>query len=182
MVTEYLKKLGQDERKILRDLGVKFGRYHIFLFKLLKPEAVSLRTLLWKNFNQKYFELTPPTFGLNFLDDKNKRNKKFMLLCGFENFDNYFVRIDILERLFVLIINANPEKDKEIKLVPEMLNLLGCSKDNFKKLIEKMNYKTLEKDNDMYFRYNPKKQIKKTFKKIDTSNSPFKVLKNLNLN
>ena len=75
MVTEYLKKLGQDERKILRDLGVKFGRYHIFLFKLLKPEAVSLRTLLWKNFNQKYFELTPPTFGLNFLDDKNKRNK-----------------------------------------------------------------------------------------------------------
>ena len=182
MVTEYLKKLGQDERKILRDLGVKFGRYHVFLFKLLKPEAVSLRTLLWKNFNQKYFELTPPTFGLNFLDDKNKKNKKFMLLCGFENFDNYFVRIDILERLFVLIINASPEKDKEIKLVPEMLNLLGCSKDNFKKLIEKMNYKTLEKDNDIYFRYNPKKQIKKTFKKIDTSNSPFKILKNLNLN
>ena len=105
-----------------------------------------------------------------------------MLLCGFENFDNYFVRIDILERLFVLIINASPEKVKEIKLVPEMLNLLGCSKDNFKKLIEKMNYKTLEKDNDMYFRYNPKKQIKKTFKKIDTSNSPFKILKNLNLN
>ena len=37
VVTEYLKKLGQDERKILRDLGVKFGRYHIFLFRLLKP-------------------------------------------------------------------------------------------------------------------------------------------------
>ena len=49
----------------------------------------------------KIFELTPPTFGLNFLDDKNIKNKKFMLLCGFENFDNYFVRIDILERLFV---------------------------------------------------------------------------------
>ena len=182
MVIEYLKKLGQDERKILRDLGVKFGRYHVFLFKLLKPEAVSLRTLLWKNFNQKYYELTPPTFGLNFLDDKNKKNKKFMLLCGFENFDNYFVRIDILERLFVLIINASPEKDKETKLVPEMLNLLGCSKDNFRKLIEKMNYKTLEQDNNIYFKYSPKKQIKKTFKKKDTSNSPFKILKNLNLN
>ena len=105
-----------------------------------------------------------------------------MLLCGFENFDNYFVRIDILERLFVQIINSNPDKNKETKLVPEMLNLLGCNKQNFKKLIEKMNYKTLEKNNDMYFRYNPKKQIKKTFKKIDTSNSPFKILKNLNLN
>jgi ATP-dependent RNA helicase SUPV3L1/SUV3 len=182
VVIDYLKKLGQDERKILRDLGVKFGRYHIFLFRLLKPEAVSLRTLLWKNFNQKYLNLTPPTFGLNFLDDKNIKNKNFMLLCGFENFDNYFVRIDILERLFVQIINSNPEKDKEIKLVPEMLNLLGCSKDNFKKLIEKMNYKTQERDKDIFFRYNPKKQIKKTFKKIESSNSPFKVLKNLNFN
>jgi len=181
-VAEYLKKLGQDERKILRDLGVKFGRYHVFLFKLLKPEAVSLRTLLWKNFNQKYLNLAPPTFGLNFLDNKDITNKNFMLLCGFESFDNYFVRIDILERLFVQIINSNPEKDMEIKLIPEMLNLLGCSKDNFKKLIEKMNYKTIERDKDIYFKYSPKKQIKRTFKKINPTNSPFKVLKNLNLN
>ena len=182
VVAEYLKKLGQDERKILRDLGVKFGRYHVFLFRLLKPEAVSLRTLLWKNFNQKNLNLTPPTFGLNFLDDKNIRDKHFMLLCGFENFDNYYVRIDILERLFVLIINASPEKDKEIKLVPEMLNLLGCSKENFKKLIEKMNYKTLERDKDIYFRYSPQKQIKKPFKKTVPVNNPFKVLKNFNFN
>jgi ATP-dependent RNA helicase SUPV3L1/SUV3 len=182
VVAEYLKKLGQEERKILRDLGVKFGRYHVFLFRLLKPEAVSLRTLLWKNFNQKDFNLTPPIFGLNFLDDKNIKNKNFMLLCGFENFDNYFVRIDILERLFVQIINSNPENNKEIKLIPEMLNLLGCSKDNFKKLIEKMNYKTIERDKGMYFRYNPKKQIKKSFKKIESLNNPFKVLKNFNFN
>ena len=179
IVADYLQKLGQEERKILRDLGVKFGRYHVFLFRLLKPEAVSLRVLLWKNFNQKYFNLTPPTFGLNFLEDNSIKNKNFMLLCGFENFDSYFVRIDILERLFMQIINANPDKDKEIKLIPEMLNLLGCSKENFKRLIEKMNYKTFEKECDIYFRYNQKKQ-KKIFKKVDSLNSPFKILKNLN--
>ena len=105
-----------------------------------------------------------------------------MLLCGFENFNEYFVRIDILERLFVQIINSNPDKDNEIKLIPEMLNLLGCSKENFKQLIEKMNYKTYTKNDEIYFKYNPIKKIKKTFKKIDSSNSPFKILKNLNLN
>jgi ATP-dependent RNA helicase SUPV3L1/SUV3 len=182
MVAEYLKKLGQNERKILRNLGVKFGRYHIFLFKLLKPEAVSLRTLLWKNFYQKNFDLAPPTFGLNFLDDKKIKDKNFMLLCGFENFDNYFVRIDMLERLFVQIINSDFKKDGEIKLVPEMLNLLGCSKESFKKLIEKMNYKTVEKNNDIYFRYNKQKQTKKNFSKKVSVNNPFKVLKNLNFN
>ena len=181
-VSEYLKKLGQDERKILRELGVKFGRYHVFLFRLLKPEAVSLRTLLWKNYHQKYFNLKPPTFGLNFLEDKDKRNKNFMLLCGFENFDEFFVRIDILERLFVQIINSNPDKNKEIKLIPEMLNLLGCNKDNFIKLIRKMNYKIFKKENEFYFKYNPIKNIKKTFKKTNPSNSPFKVLKNINFN
>ena len=130
-VSEYLKNLGQNERKILRDLGVRFGRYHIFLHKLIKPEPVTIRTLLWKNYHLKYFKLKPPTFGLNFIDDTNNRNKNFMLLCGFEKFDNLFVRIDILERLFVQIINSNSKKEKEVKMVPEMLNLLGCSKENF---------------------------------------------------
>ena len=65
-VADYLKNLEQNERKILRDLGVRFGRYHIFLHKLIKPEPVSLRTLLWKNYHQKYFNLNPPTFGLKF--------------------------------------------------------------------------------------------------------------------
>ena len=182
-VTEYLKKLGQEERKILRDLGVKFGRYHIFLFKLIKPEAVSLRTLLWRTYHQKYFDLKPPTFGLNFLDDKEHKNKNFMLLCGFEKFDNFFVRIDILERLFMQIINSTSEKEREIKMIPEMLNLLGCSKDNFTKLLKKMNYKITKKDNEVFFKYSPnKKSISKTFNKKPSKENPFKILKNLNLN
>ena len=179
-VSEYLKKLGQEERKILRNLGVKFGRYHIFLFKLLKPEAVSLRILLWKNYNQKFFDLLPPTFGLNFLENKDFKNKKFMLLCGFENFDEYFVRIDILERLFMQIINSNLENKTNIKLVPEMLNLLGCSKDNFLKLIKKMNYKVFETNSDTYFKYMKSTKItKKPIKKNIPKDSPFNVLKNI---
>ena len=147
---------------------------------MIKPEAVILRTLLWKNYHQKYFKLTPPTFGLNFIEDENK-NKNFMLLCGFEKFDNFFVRIDILERLFMQIINSNTKETKEIKLIPEMLNLLGCSKDSFKKLIIKMGYKVTEKNENLFFRYSPKKKFKKNSdKKIDKEN-PFGVLKNLNL-
>ncbi len=180
-VSEYLKNLGQNERKILRDLGVKFGRYHVFLHKLIKPEPVLLRTLLWKNYHQKYLTLTPPTFGLNFIEDKLNMNKYFMLICGFEKFDNFFVRIDILERLFMKIINSGSEEIKEIKLVPEMLNLLGCSKENFKKLIQKMNYKVIKKNDDLFFKYLPRKKTKKTFDKKINKENPFKVLKDLNL-
>ena len=180
-VSDYLKNLEQNQRKILRNLGVKFGRYHVFLHKLIKPEPVFLRTLLWKNYHQKYFNLKPPTFGLNFLDDKNL-NKSFMLLCGFEKFNNFYVRIDILERLFMQIIKSETDKNNEIKMVPEMLNLLGCNKENFKKLLSNMNYKIIEKNNDIFFRYFPKKDKKRNLIKKEQKENPFKILKNLNLN
>ena len=181
-VIDYLNKLNQEDRKILRKIGIKFGRYHIYLFKLLKPDAVSLRLILWKNYYQKFFDFKPPKFGLNFIESKKTLNKNFMLICGFEKFENFFVRIDILERLFIQIINSDKQKSTEIMLVPEMLNLLGCNKENFIKLIHKMNYKTIEKENKVYFKYLPykNKSYNKDASKIN-KNSPFKILKELSI-
>ena len=96
-----------------------------------------------------------------------------MLLCGFEKFNNFYVRIDILERLFMKIINSNSDKNKEIKLIPEMLNLLGCSKENFKKLIKIMNYKVIEKNDEMFFKYIPNKKLKKTIDKKNNKRKSF---------
>ena len=181
-VIDYTKALDQKERKILRDIGVKFGRYHIYLHKLLKPEAVSLRLILWKNFHQKYFDFKPPTFGLNFLESNKSLNKNFMLICGFEKFDNLFVRIDILERLFMQIINSNADGKNEIMLVPEMLNLLGCSEDNFVKLIKIMSYKSYKKENKLYFKYFPvKRKIFRNNKENLNKDNPFNILKGFNI-
>jgi len=181
-ISEYLKKINQDDRKKLRRLGVKFGRYHVFLYKLFKPSSVSLRILLWKSYNNEFLNLSPPTFGLNFLDGMKTANKDFMLLCGFEKFDDIFVRIDILERLFLLIFNSEKDKKREIKVVPEMLNLLGCSQENFKKLLKKMDYKIYEKEKEFFIKYLPvKNKITKKYDKKDYSNNPFSVLNQLNL-
>ena len=182
-IKSYINKLDQDERKKIRRIGVKFGRYHIFLFNLFKPSSVRLRIILWKSFHEKNLDFSPPTFGLNFLEKREKSQKDFMLLCGFENFQNFFVRIDILERLFMMIMNNQKEKDNhEIKLTAEMLNLLGCNKENFVKLIQQMNYKTYEKDKDIYFKYLPnRKNFKRKIVKKDLTNSPFAVLNQLNL-
>ena len=67
-------------------------------------------------------------------------------------------------------------------LVPEMLNLLGCSKDNFIKLIKKMNYKSIEKENKVYFKYLPfrNKNNNNNAKKTN-KDSPFSVLKELSI-
>ena len=103
-----------------------------------------------------------------------------MLLCGFEKFESFFVRIDILERLFMQIINS--KSDKEIRMIPEMLNLLGCNKDNFKKLLLNMGYRVIEKNDEVFFKYRPNKNNKKIYDKKISKESPFGILKNLNLN
>ncbi len=176
-----LKEINQTERKVLRDQGVKFGRYHVFLHKLFKPSVVSLRLILWKNYNEKNYNLEPPTFGLNFLSNRKFTDKNFMLLCGFEKFDEYFVRIDILERLFLEIISSDSIKSSKIEVVPKMLNLLGCSKENFLKLIKKMNYNvSLEKDK-YFFKYSPIKRINKKNREKSKNDNPFAALKQLNL-
>ncbi len=67
-------------------------------------------------------------------------------------------------------------------MIPEMLNLLGCSKENFKKLIKSMGYNITEKDNEVFFKYKPQKVKKRIIKKHSKKESPFGVLKNLNFN
>ena len=63
-----------------------------------------------------------------------------------------------------------------------MLNLLGCSKENFLKLIKKMNYKTLEKKNEFYFKYVKYRQkVKKFIPKDQKSDNPFNILKKMSL-
>ena len=55
-----------------------------------------------------------------------------------------------------MIFNSNKnftKKMKDIKLIPEMLNLLGCNKENFVKLLKQMDYKTYEKNKDLFFKY-----------------------------
>ena len=181
LVSEFVKQLSLDNRKILRKNGIKIGRYHIYLHKIIKPEAVTIRLLLWKNYYRKNMNLKPPKFGLNFIIEENNINSNFMLICGFEKFKNFYVRIDILERLFIKIIENT--KDKEVKLQSEMMNLLGCTKENFLKLLVLMDYKYKERNKEIFFQYKPfRKKVFEKLKKVNKDDNPFNILNNVNFN
>ena len=53
LVNEIIKNISKEDRTNLRKTGVKIGRYHIFLPKMLKPSAVNLRINLWKIYFQE---------------------------------------------------------------------------------------------------------------------------------
>ena len=175
-VDKIVKSIPLNERKKLWGMGIKIGRYHIYLPKMLKPKAVEFRINLWKIFNNLSNKNTIPKSGLNFLAD-NTLDKNFLLLCGFEKFGEFFVRIDILEKLFLKILDNT--KDKKFKINSEMMNLLGCSKENFYKLMTYMNYKK-DKEADTYI-FRGEKRKKEKIIRFDKKANPFNKLLSLNI-
>ena len=157
-------------------MGIKIGRYHIYLPKMLKPKPVKFRISLWKMFYNLSDNNQIPKSGLNFLTSL-KVDKNFLLLCGFEKFRDFFVRIDILEKLFLKIIENT--KDKKFKVNSEMMNLLGCSKENFYKLMTYMDYKK-DKVADTYIFRGEKKKKGKIIR-FDKKENPFNKLLSLNI-
>ena len=175
-VEKIVKSIPAEERKKLWGMGIKIGRYHIYLPKMLKPKAVEFRIGLWKIYHNLSDKNKIPKSGLNFLFDVSL-NKDFLLLCGFEKFRNFFVRIDILEKLFLKIIENT--KEKKFKINSEMMNLLGCSKENFYKLMDYMNYKK-DKDANTYI-FKGEKRKKNKLIKFDKKENPFNKLLSLNI-
>ena len=104
-------------------MGVKIGRYHIYLPKMLKPKAVEFRIGLWKIFHNLSDKNKIPRSGSLF--NWNNFRTKFPFIMWFEKFREFFIRIDILEKLFLKIIENT--KEKNLRLM-EMMNLVGCSK------------------------------------------------------
>ena len=81
-----------------------------------------------------------------------------------------------------MIFEIGKNEKNKIKLKPEMLNLLGCSKENFIKLIENMDYKTYNKNDEIFFKYSPKKKFRKINEKNKiTVDNPFNVLKEMSI-
>jgi ATP-dependent RNA helicase SUPV3L1/SUV3 len=181
-VNNFIKEFLTEDKAEARKLGIKIGRYHIYLPRMLKPAAVDLRIKLWQNFYNISNKIEPPKSGLNFVIDKNKNIKEFLLICGFENFGNFFVRIDILERLFLKVMEKT--KNNNFEMNSEMMNLVGCNKENLIILFSLMSYKKLsstDNKNDLYT-YKPKKQytIEKKIRVKKNNDNPFEVLNKIN--
>tara|TARA_Y100000590_G_scaffold442009_1_gene569545 strand:- start:9238 stop:11730 length:2493 start_codon:yes stop_codon:yes gene_type:complete len=180
-VHQIIKNFSREDRLNLRKAGVKIGRYHIFLPRMLKPSAVTLRVKLWKLYYLEDKKYIIPKSGLNFLKDEKIKNNKFLLICGFENFNKFYVRVDILERLFLKIIEN--VKDGMFKIDSTMINLIGCSRENFYKLLELMEYKRkkIKDDKEEFFIYKPKfpKNISVKKDKKTSKDNPFGKLSEL---
>ena len=115
-VVEDVRSLEQPDRQQLRRLGVRFGEYSVFMPKLLKPAAANLLLLLWRiaEDNRDDALPTPPTPGLCSVPNDRKVPFAFYVTAGYRPCGERVVRVDMLERLAILI-REEIDKGKKAK-------------------------------------------------------------------
>ena len=159
-VAEEVKALSQDDRAKLRNHGIRFGAFNLYLPALLKPAATDLRLLLWWLQKQKSDGLigqvpTPPANGLTSATRDESKPQGFYGVCGYRECGRRVVRVDMLERLADLIRDrvfwkprvadeARPSGSVEgggFTVVPDMMSLVGCSGEEFDEILKSLRFK-----------------------------------------
>ena len=160
-VAEDLKNLDQDARRLLRNLGVRFGVYHVYIPLLLKPAAASLVALLWglkeDKLDHKGISEVPAMSAAgrtSFAIDPDVPEELYRV-AGFKVAGERAVRVDILERLADIIrplLTWKPT-DKEptppegamrefgFTVTVDMTSLLGCAGEDFASVLKSIGYR-----------------------------------------
>ena len=160
-VAEEMKTLEQTARAALRQFGVRFGAYHLYLPALLKPAPRALAAQLWALKNGgvdevKGLEEVPHLAAsgrTSFVADQQVP-KGFYRAAGFRVCGERAVRVDILERLADLIRPAVTYRPGQTAGDPPpgaadgdgfvvsvaMTSLAGCSGDSFASILRSLGY------------------------------------------
>ncbi len=161
-IAKQVKELDQEMRATLRQHGVRFGAYYIYIPALLKPKPCQLITLLWV---LKYGDFSMPGVseievlaksGRTSMDVDPKINTVMYNINGYRVCGKLAVRIDILERLAdiirVLLSWKGKSTDSErpigaidggggFSVNTEMTSLLGCAGEAFATVLKSIGYR-----------------------------------------
>ncbi|WP_245406969.1 hypothetical protein [Bartonella sp. 1-1C] len=166
-VAKMVKNLDQEARGNLRQLGIRFGTFNIYVMGMLKPAPIQALILLWclQNKDSDQTGLNEILAALNngrtsFVADPTY-NSTFYRLAGYQVLGKRAVRIDILERLANLIRPAfhwkpglEPKPDgaydgKSFFVTPAMMSTLGANETDMEEILKGLGYRSNRYDNSV---------------------------------
>ncbi|UNE55597.1 hypothetical protein [Bartonella machadoae] len=159
-VSTIVKSLNQESRAVLRQLGVRFGAFHIYVAAMIKPASVQAITLLWNLQNEGQDQtgmgeiFAALSAGRTSLVVDSRYNRKFYQLAGYRILGQRAVRVDMLERLANLIRPAlhwkqgdapKPEgayDGKSFFVTTAMMSILGANGTDMEEILKALGYQS----------------------------------------
>jgi ATP-dependent RNA helicase SUPV3L1/SUV3 len=159
-ISDELKALEQKERASLRQHGVRFGAFNVYVPALLKPAAADLLVLLWTLHEGRdhgiALDALParPQQGLTSVEADRRVPEPYWRVVGFHLAGARAVRIDMLERLADLIrvrvayrsggeqpAPSGATGDGGFRVVPDLMSVVGCSGEEFASILRSFGFK-----------------------------------------
>lgn len=147
-----LKDLDQDSRRPLREIGVVFGQYNIFMKELMKPKPATLLGLLTAFGAGGHGKPFVPFAGVTSIPntgefESTQYTQEALSVAGYRACGPRIIRFDILDRLSKLVRDAQsqaPEhvQGRKFQVMQEMLAILGSTYEEARGVFEALGYKS----------------------------------------
>ena len=137
-------------------LGAAFGFYYAYMKELIKPASARLLSILfiyaWAKKHKPALPAEPffPSNGMTSIPADKEYPEMTLNMAGYTRRGSRIIRFDIMNRLGKMLFQARKERaDGRFVIKNEMLSLLGCSFEDFEKVLVALNYrKTTQKFTD----------------------------------
>jgi ATP-dependent RNA helicase SUPV3L1/SUV3 len=147
-IADLLARLDQTLRRQLRQYGVRFGAYNVFMPALLKPAPaaiLALATILEDSREAAKDMRRLPAAGLTSVARENLPARQYRA-AGFYPTRARAIRLDMLERLDDLIrpLLADAQNPKSFKMNADMMSIMGCGGDDLAEILSALGYRCIK--------------------------------------
>ena len=144
---QQLRGLSETDKPRLARLGLRFGVEAVYLPELLKPAQIELRALLWNlHHGESGVFHAPPPAGRVTVDMVEGVPDEFWLAVGYRRLGGRVMRVDMVERVALLVRNA--AREGQFRISEEMLSLAGATRDQMAAMLLDMNCKIVSEEPD----------------------------------
>jgi len=158
---QQLRGLSETDKPRLAQLGLRFGVEAVYLPDLLKPAQIDLRALLWNLFHGEGGQFhAPPPAGRVAIDAVEGVPDEFWLATGYRRLGGRVMRVDMVERVALLVRNA--AREGQFKISEDMLSLAGATREQMAAMLLDMNCKIVSEEADE----DPEKPPIQTFERM----------------
>ncbi len=175
-----LASVGDGDRRRLQALGLRLGRESIYFPRLIKPEAVALRRLLWSVHHDVHAPPAPKPGQVSVMIERAS-DRAYFEAIGYRPLGRLAVRVDIVERLAARA--SLLAEQGEFEACTELCSLIGCPAGALPSVLADLGYTARSDPSGVRFRRRPQAERLARSDRRDRrraqSESPFAKLRDL---
>ena len=136
-IVHLIRTMQEHDKPRLARMGLRFGVETVYMPELLKPAQIELRSLLFALANEQFYDGTPPPAGRVAIDQVADVPDRYWLAVGYRRLGQRVMRVDMVERVAMLVRTA--AREGSFKITEDMMSLAGATREQMGQMLLDLN-------------------------------------------